>query len=91
MTHKEASRAAAESACLLCGRTGSCVPAHFPKHTGMGGGKDKWNPELWVPLCGQPGACHDLVDGRNGIGSAKGHQKWVTARETVSARVLNPF
>jgi hypothetical protein len=73
--------------CLLCGATGSCVPAHFPKHTGMGGSKDKWDLDRWIPLCGLPGSCHDLVDGRNGIGSKKGHAAWLKARTTLYARL----
>lgn len=51
-------------ACLApgCRRTPTCF-AHFPKHTGMGGGKDKWEHRKGVPLCG---VHHDVLDGRNG-------------------------
>jgi hypothetical protein len=86
--HREATDLAHNSFCLLCGREGMCVPAHFPVHRGMGGRWGYWGPSKWVPLCGEPGGCHDLVDGRLGIGSQKGWERWRQARKDVSSRLL---
>jgi len=66
VTHKEATALARRSACLLCGATGSAVPAHFPHHRRRRTFPDVWDVRNWVPLCGQPGACHDLIDSRAG-------------------------
>ena len=65
--HIAATRLARDSACLLCGKVGTCVPAHFPRHRGSGGRfENDWDRQHWVPLCGEPGACHDYTDGRSG-------------------------
>ena len=65
--HAAATALAATSACLLCGSSGTCVPAHFPRHRGSGGRwKHPWARKRWVPACGEPGACHDMIDGRAG-------------------------
>lgn len=61
--HRRATREAAEMSCLICEKPG-CVPAHWPTHRGMGGGKAGWRREEWIPLCC---AHHDLVDGRLGV------------------------
>lgn len=85
---KAASQLAAVQPCLLCGKRGTCVPAHFPKHVGMGGSSDPawYAPDKWVPLCGEPGACHDLVDGRLGTASPEGHNAWARAVNAVAAK-----
>jgi len=64
--HREATKLAAESDCLLCGHPG-CVPAHWPRHRGMGGANAGWERTEWVPLCREH---HDLVDGRLGVSDA---------------------
>ena len=64
--HKAASRLAHESKCLLCGAKGTCVPAHFPHHRARRTFAEIWDRRNWVPLCGQPGACHDYADWRVG-------------------------
>ncbi len=67
--HKRATRIAAGARCLLCRSpksVGRCVPAHFPRHRGMGAGHAGWGDDEWVPLCGGLNECHDLVDGRVG-------------------------
>ena len=64
--HRVATAQARESRCLICKSLG-CVPAHYPTHRGMGGGKAGWKPKEWVPLCVEH---HDLIDGRLGV-SAK--------------------
>lgn len=56
----------------------------------MGAGHAGWTRDEWVPLCGEPGRCHDLVDGRNGIGAAEGYRAWIRARDTVSAVTGRP-
>ncbi len=81
--HRQATEAAKTMACTLCGRKGSCVPAHFPHHRGMGGRKGYWQRKHWTPLCGEMGACHDLIDGRNGVGSQRGHERWIAARQKL--------
>lgn len=87
MNHAEATALAHELPCELCGSTGTCVPAHYPRHTGAGGSKTKWDREKWIPLCGMPGRCHDLVDGRNGVGSQAGHRAWLQARIALSRKL----
>lgn len=70
--HEAAAELARNSLCLLCGRIGSCVPAHFPRHRGSGGRwRHPWHRKHWVPLCSAPhderrGSCHDWIDGRTG-------------------------
>lgn len=64
--HRAATELAHRSACLLCEKTGTCVPAHFPHHRGRRGEPDAWHPRKWVPLCGEPGSCHDFIDSRAG-------------------------
>ena len=64
--HREATRIAAESRCLICDAYG-CEPAHFPTHRGMAGGKAGWSREEWVPLDRD---CHDLIDRRLGVSAA---------------------
>jgi hypothetical protein len=61
--HKQATKICADSDCLACAKTG-CVPAHFPRHRGMGGGHAGWVRGEWVPLCPR---CHDILDGRMGV------------------------
>lgn len=68
-TEREAAhrRATAEAACwpcLACGRPAPSLPAHYPKHRGMGGGGAGWGPDEWVPLCY---LCHEALDARNGV------------------------
>jgi hypothetical protein len=64
MTHREASKLAAQSTCRVCQRHG-CVPAHWPRHRGSGGRfENDWDQEHWIPLCPE---CHSLVDGRLGV------------------------
>src|SRR5665647_3890387 len=55
--HRAATLIASASDCLLCERLG-CVPAHWPRHRGLGGGHAGWDLREWVPLCGQ---CHDIA------------------------------
>jgi hypothetical protein len=64
--HREATKLAAESDCLICGVFG-CVPAHFPRHRGLGGGHAGWDRTEYVPLCTP---CHDLIDRRLGASAA---------------------
>ena len=64
--HRAATQLAHQSACLLCGSIGTCIPAHFPHHRRRRPGGAVWDRANWVPLCGQPGACHDLIDWRVG-------------------------
>jgi hypothetical protein len=61
--HRLATAQAREARCLLCFSHGA-VPAHYPKHRGMGGGKAGWGPKEWIPLCVEH---HDLIDGRLGV------------------------
>lgn len=80
VAHKRATDAARQQQCLLCDRQG-CVPAHWPKHRGMGGAlSDPWDPSKWVPLCVP---CHDWIDGRRGGVSADACEK----READRARL----
>ena len=44
------------------------MPAHWPRHRGMGAGHAGWAYTEWVPLCP---SCHDLVDGRLGMTDAR--------------------
>jgi hypothetical protein len=55
-----------ELPCLVpgCNRNPVCF-SHFPKHTGHGGGKDKWRYDKGVPLCDHH---HNVIDARNGSG-----------------------
>jgi len=64
--HHIATKLAFESACLLCG-TSPCMPCHWPRHRGLGGGHAGWERHEWVPLCGP---CHSLVDHRTGVSKA---------------------
>ena len=75
--HRRATVDAMFERCLLCHRDG-CVPAHWPRHRGMGAGHAGWDPEEWVPLCRE---CHDLVDGRLGRQAARRR-----ARERLAVR-----
>jgi len=61
--HRVATRAARCARCLVCGRDG-CIPAHWPKHRGLGGGGAGWEPREWIPLCVHH---HDLIDKRLGV------------------------
>jgi cytochrome c553 len=63
MTHAPASRLAATLPCCVCGVEGQSVPAHFPHHRGMGGRKDFWDSDKWVPCCMR---CHGDLDATNG-------------------------
>lgn len=65
MTHKQATEAAREMECLMCGRTPS-EPCHYPKHRGMGGAGAGWERWEWVPMCR---VHHDALDGRAGVNS----------------------
>lgn len=76
--HREATKLAAASDCLLCGRTG-CAPCHWPKHRGMGGANAGWERTEWVPLCPFH---HDLIDRRLGVSAA------VEARRIAALRLL---
>ena len=76
--HRAATLIAAASDCLLCERLG-CVPAHWPRHRGLGGGHAGWDLREWVPLCGQ---CHDIADARNGVSKAR-CQDTATARDRL--------
>jgi len=64
--HRAATLLVAASDCLLCEHPG-CVPAHYPRHRGMGGAGAGWERTEWVPLCAQ---CHDILDARNGASMA---------------------
>lgn len=61
MTHKEATAAAREMECLVCGRFSE--PCHYPTHRGMGSAKAGWEMWEWVPMCRTH---HDILDGRGG-------------------------
>lgn len=76
--HREATKLAAGSDCLLCGHPG-CVPAHYPTHRGMGGAKAGWERTEWVPLCTP---CHDLIDRRLGVSAA------IEGRRTAALQLL---
>jgi hypothetical protein len=81
MNHKQASMLAATSPCAICGSVGFSVPAHFPTHRGMGGRKDFWDSDKWVPLCG---GCHELVDGRAGASTALWNARQQARRQLYS-------
>lgn len=69
--HVAATALARKSKCLICGERGTCVPAHWPHHRGSGGKwANEWARELWVPACGEPGACHQLIDRQLGVSEA---------------------
>lgn len=61
--HRLATQSAQGARCEVCGAFG-CVPAHYPTHRGMGGGKAGWEPDEWIPLCVHH---HDLIDKRLGV------------------------
>ena len=73
--HAAATKLARESACLICGKVGLCVPAHWPTHRGMGGRRGFWRCRCWVPLCP---TCHDTTDARNGA-SESAHEATLLA------------
>jgi len=62
--HRRATALAGGSPCLSCGRPAPSLPAHYPRHRGMGGGHAGWDFEEWLPLCFN---CHEALDGRNGL------------------------
>jgi hypothetical protein len=62
VTHKQATKAAHDLPCCLCG-TKPCEPCHHPTHRGMGGAKAGWDEHEWVPMCRTH---HDALDGRLG-------------------------
>ena len=65
--HDAATQLARVSACLVCGKVGSCVPAHFPRARGWRGEPHPWHPRKWIPACGEPGACYQLLDRQLGV------------------------
>lgn len=67
--HRKATALAAKCRCLNCNAPAPSVCAHFPVHRGMGGANAGWSTDEWVPLCGEPGGCHDILDRRNGASS----------------------
>jgi hypothetical protein len=76
MTHKEATAAAAEMECLLCGDS-PCEPCHYPTHRGMGGAKAGWDEDEWVPMCRFH---HDALDKRNGVSDHSAHQSMMAQK-----------
>ena len=62
--HRLATALAAITPCLVCYSPPPSLPAHFPRHRGMGGGHAGWATEEWVPLCF---TCHEALDRRNGV------------------------
>ena len=65
--------AAREYPCVLCGRVGYTVAAHCNDMTVKGIGRKAPGYAI-AYLCGQPGGCHDRVDGRAG-GLAKDQKR----------------
>ena len=63
MTHAQSTRLAATLPCCVCGKDALSEPCHFPVHRGMGGRRDFWDTDRWVPCCRR---CHDDLDGRIG-------------------------
>jgi hypothetical protein len=61
--HRAASELAQRSPCLLCGKVGTCVPAHFPHHRRRRTWPAVWDRRNWLPLCDE---CHSFIDGRTG-------------------------
>lgn len=57
--------AARRYACVLCGKVGFTVSAHNNEAEWKGIGK-KSPGFLLAYVCGDPGGCHDLIDGRAG-------------------------
>ena len=82
MTHKQATKLAAESHCLVCGTTPS-EPCHWPRHRGSGGRfENDWDPSVWVPLCRKH---HDEESSRNGVSALATEHTRIT-RYIVSVR-----
>lgn len=61
--HRDATRIASEERCLSCRRHAPSLPAHYPRHRGMGSGHAGWDVSEWVPLCWY---CHEVLDARAG-------------------------
>lgn len=57
--------AAQKYPCVLCGREGFTVAAHCNDAVFKGIGR-KAADWLVAYVCGQPGGCHDMIDGRAG-------------------------
>jgi len=70
--HRKATRIASEHRCLACKADAPSLPAHWPRHRGMGGGQAGWHYTEWVPLCFR---CHEILDKRAGIGWDVGYQR----------------
>ena len=58
--------AARDYPCQWCGKVGYTVPAHCNELALGRGAYHKTADFLVAYLCGDPGGCHDLVDGRAG-------------------------
>lgn len=89
--HRAATAFAASRPCLACGLPAPSLPAHWPTHRGMGGGKAGWGPDEWVPLCFD---CHEALDKRNGVsGAARARSEHVggvvAARAPLWRRIAN--
>ena len=65
--HKLATQLASECKCLACGHPAPSLPAHWPRHRGLGGGHAGWSYLEWVPLCFN---CHEILDRRAGVSYA---------------------
>lgn len=87
--------AARQYPCVLCGKEGATVAAHcndlnlFPRSFGWLVGKGigtKADDFLIAYLCGDPGGCHDLVDGRAGkLSKAEKRALWDEAYKRTVA------
>lgn len=79
-------RAAHECACVLCGKQGYTVAAHSNalRH---GHGYGHKAPDYRVAyVCGDPGGCHDKIDGRaGGLTKEEKRELWALAYEKTVA------
>jgi len=86
VAHRRATALAAGMPCLSCGRPAPSLPAHWPRHRGMGGGNAGWDIGEWVPLCYD---CHEVLDHRNGASeAASAHSQDVRDRVALGAPVF---
>jgi hypothetical protein len=84
-SHRKATLEAYETPCIVCQAPHS-VPAHWPRHRGLGGGHAGWDRDEWCPLCP---TCHDKLDGRNGT-SPTCWKETVYVRAIVAAKTGRP-